>query len=116
LVWINLVGNAGPFNRKGPILDSGESNLQFETAELKQGHLRRPNFVKRRRLNSAAKSGGQREQQNGDAGDVHCSLLFPANCMPQELRFNVATASNLVMKSVICSSVILNDTYLLGHP
>lgn len=44
LIRINLVGNAGAVYWKGPIFNSRERDLEFETAELKPGHRYLVNF------------------------------------------------------------------------
>jgi len=67
LLRIEFVINAGTFNREGPILDSDESLLQLEAAEVQLGHRRIAKLLERRRMDVAAESGGRRQEQNGNS-------------------------------------------------
>ena len=66
LVRIECVRNAGPFDREGPVLDSSEGNLQFETAELEPGHRQVVYLFERRRLDVAAERAGERQEKNSN--------------------------------------------------
>ena len=78
LVRIEFVGNAGTFNWEGPILDSDETNLQLKAAELEPGHRPIAKLLERRRLDSAAESGGRGQEQNGNLS-VH-RILYAQCC------------------------------------
>jgi hypothetical protein len=47
-VRIDFVGDAGAFDREGPIFAADESHLQSKAAELERGHRHPVNFLERR--------------------------------------------------------------------